>query len=102
MEKLNKEKILKTLHDYKSEIRNLGVKKIILFGSYARDEQKKTSDIDFLVEFEKDKYNIDNHLNLLYLLENLFKKKIDIIKPHFIRNELKDDILGGIKHVAKI
>ncbi|MFT4244152.1 MAG: nucleotidyltransferase family protein [Candidatus Woesearchaeota archaeon] len=102
MENLNKEIILKTLHEHRDLIRKFGVKKLILFGSYARDEQKETSDIDFLVEFGEGKYNIDNHLGLLYLLENLFNKKIDLVKPHLVRSELKDDILGGIQHVAEI
>ena len=102
MEELNKEIILKTLEKHREEIRNLGIKKLILFGSYARDEQDKNSDIDFLVEFEKGKYNIDNHLKLLNLLEDVFNKKIDLVKPHLVREELKDDILGGKQYVAKI
>ncbi len=34
-----------------------GVKKIGVFGSVARGEAKKGSDVDVLVEFEKDKKN---------------------------------------------
>ncbi|WP_081671687.1 nucleotidyltransferase family protein [Paenibacillus antibioticophila] len=32
-----------------------GAKKISLFGSAARGEEREDSDIDFLVEFEEDK-----------------------------------------------
>ena len=34
-----------------SNLRKNGAKKIAVFGSYVRDEQKKKSDIDVLVEF---------------------------------------------------
>jgi hypothetical protein len=100
MEKLTKEIILDTLHKNRKKIRSFGVKKLILFGSFARDEQKKTSDIDFLVEFEK--YTIDNHLNLLHLLEDTFNRKIDLVKPHLIRDFLKQSILEGVQYEAAL
>lgn len=66
MKKLNKDIILSTLAENKVEIRNLGVKKLILFGSYARNEQNENSDIDFLVEFDNKKNSVDNYLDLLF------------------------------------
>ncbi|RLB87468.1 MAG: nucleotidyltransferase, partial [Deltaproteobacteria bacterium] len=36
-------------------IRRFGVKKIGLFGSYVRNEERRGSDIDLLVEFERGK-----------------------------------------------
>jgi uncharacterized protein len=53
------------------------VKKIGLFGSYARGEQDKNSDIDFLIEFEKP--NFDNFMDLSFYLENLFGRKVELI-----------------------
>jgi predicted nucleotidyltransferase len=48
-----KEEILKILKkSYPYMKRNFKVKSISLFGSYAREEQTETSDIDMLVEFE--------------------------------------------------
>lgn len=100
MTRLTKEEILETIEKNKTFIKNCNVKSLILFGSYARDEQKENSDIDLLVEFSK--YDIDNHLKLLNFLENKFNKKVDLVKPNIIREELKEDILGGTQHAAKI
>ena len=51
----SKEIIFETLKNIKNELNvNYRVKKIGLFGSYVRKKQTATSDIDFLVEFEKD------------------------------------------------
>lgn len=50
-----KEAILKALEENMKEIREFGVKKLGLFGSFVRGEQKDESDIDILVEFEKGK-----------------------------------------------
>ena len=102
MENLNKEIILETLHKNKTKIKKFGVKKLILFGSYARDEQKKTSDIDLLVEFEKGRGLFDDYVGLLHLLEDTFNKKIDLGKTHLVREELKEEILGGVQYAAQI
>ena len=54
-----------------------GVKRIALFGSYARGEQNDSSDIDVLVEFMKDTVTFDNYMDLKFDLEDLFQKKVD-------------------------
>ncbi len=102
MVKLTKEIILDTLHKHKKEIRNFGVKKISLFGSFARDEQNKNSDIDFLVEFEKNRGLFRDFYGLMHFLEDTFNKKIDLVEPEYIRKELKEDILEGMKYEAKV
>ncbi len=56
-----------------------GVKKIGIFGSFARGDSGKQSDVDVLVEFETDKNTFDNFMDLLFYLEDLFGKKVDLI-----------------------
>ncbi|MBI3813182.1 MAG: nucleotidyltransferase family protein [Nitrospinae bacterium] len=58
-------------------LRKYSVKRIGLFGSHVRGEQKKISDIDFLVEFKNPTF--DNFMDLISSLESLFKKKVDLI-----------------------
>jgi hypothetical protein len=74
---MNSQKILNKIEENKKEIKKFGVKKIGLFGSFAKNKQHSRSDIDFLVTFEK--INFDNYMNLLFLLEKLFRKKIDLV-----------------------
>ena len=49
---MEKTDILRKIEKNKIKIRTFGVKKLELFGSYARNENKIGSDIDFLVEFK--------------------------------------------------
>jgi hypothetical protein len=51
----NKEQIFRILQSNNQQIRNFGVKKIGLFGSFAKNQQTDDSDIDFIVEFEEEK-----------------------------------------------
>lgn len=76
---MGKKMVLRVLADNKLKINQLGVKRIGLFGSYAREEQTKNSDVDLLIEFEKGKKSYRNLLKIYDFTQNLLKKKVDIV-----------------------
>lgn len=57
--------------------RKFGVCKIGIFGSYARGEEKETSDVDVLVEFDKPTFR--NFMGLAFFLEDLFDREVDLV-----------------------
>lgn len=70
--------IIEILKKHKDVIqKKYTVKKIGIFGSYAKGTQKKSSDIDILVELETPTYN--NFIDLAFYLEELSGKKIDLV-----------------------
>ncbi len=70
--------IIDLLKSHAQEIKAcFGVKRIGLFGSFARGEQKEASDIDVLVEFEKPTFR--NFMDLSFYLEDLFGRKVDLV-----------------------
>ena len=99
---LTKESIIAKLEENKKKIKSYGVRRLVLFGSYAAGVAKEESDIDFLVEFEKGRGLFDDYVNLLHFLEDLFHKRIDLGESHLIRNELRENISGGKKFEARI
>ncbi len=94
--------ILTKLEENKATIKKYGVKRIGLFGSYVRDEQKPMSDIDILVEFEKGKVTFDNYMDLKFFLEDLFQYKVDLVMKDTIKPDLKPYILGSVKYAAGV
>lgn len=89
---MTKEEIKKTLSENKEILKKYKVKSIALFGSYVRNEQTEDSDIDFLVEFGQDTYK--NFINLIFALENLFKKEVTVVStedlsPYGVMDEQK-------------
>jgi len=94
--------ILTKLEENKDIIKKYGVKRIGLFGSYIRNQQKPTSDIDILVEFESDKITFDNYMDLKFFLEDLFGCKVDLIMQDVIKPDLKPYILGSVKYAASV
>jgi uncharacterized protein len=55
------------------------VKKIGLFGSFARGDEKESSDVDIMVEFEDPTFN--NFMNLAFFLEDLFGRRVELVTP---------------------
>ncbi len=94
------DEILKEIEGSKDIIKGFGVKKIGLFGSYLRNEQRKGSDIDILVEFEKDKKTFDNYIDLKLFLEDLFNCKVDLVIYGTVKSRLRPYILGGVKYAT--
>ncbi len=71
----NKEQIFRILQSNNQQIRNFGVKKIGLFGSFAKNQQTADSDIDFIVEFEKEKKRIKVLSTLRFFWRNCWEEK---------------------------
>ncbi len=81
--------ILNFLRNHKKELHDrFGIKKMALFGSYAKDEARDDSDIDLaIVEIEKKDYF--NRIQAKYFLEEQFQKSVDIGYFSSMRNFFK-------------
>ena len=79
-----KTEIISKLAKNKRTIRNFGVKRIGLFGSVVKGDAKIGSDIDILVEFNEEDETFKNLINLYFFLQELFKRKIDLVTPESI------------------
>ncbi len=86
------EEIVETIKDLKEEIEKRYKAEIIgVFGSFARGEQKETSDVDILVDFHKDATLID-FTGLSIFLEEKLGIRVDIVPKSSIRKELRERI----------
>lgn len=74
------------------------VRKLGIFGSYARGQQRKSSDIDILVKFRPDATLFD-FVGLGNYLEEKLKIKVDVVSEGGIRPELRNNI---VKEVIKV
>ena len=90
--------IKKILKNHKEKLRKkFGVKKIGIFGSYAREEQKKSSDVDILVKFYEDiEISLLDFVRLQNYLSDLLGIKVDLVLEDGIRPELKKQILSEV------
>lgn len=84
---MKKEFILKKIKQQNNFLKSSGVKRIALFGSFVKNKQNKKSDIDLLVSFRDKDYG-DQYFQVLFHLQDLFKRKIDLIPEECLRKEL--------------
>jgi len=97
---LTSEKILRKIEENKEKMKKFGVKKIGLFGSYIKEEQKQKSDIDILVEFKKGVKTFDNYMDLKFFLEDLFNCKVDLVIVETLKPDLKSYILEKVRYAG--
>ncbi len=74
------------------------VKKIGIFGSFVRGEQKKSSDLDILVEFESP-IGFFDFIRLENLLSRALRKKVDLVSSKSIKPSVKKEIIKEVKYV---
>ncbi len=85
--------IQQVIYDKLSEVRRLlkenKVKRAYLFGSVCSNNFKEQSDVDFLVSFNDNLDPIEygeNYFKLLYALQNLLKRDVDIVAEETLSN----------------
>ncbi len=97
---INKEKIIAALKASKSELSELGVKKVGLFGSYSRNEQTKMSDIDLLVDFDPAQETFDNFMAVYDVFEKIFKdQKVEMVTKNGLSKHIGPKILKTALYV---
>ncbi len=73
------------------------MKRIGIFGSFARSEQTRSSDVDVLVEFVDGQATFDNFMHLVYFLEDLFCRKVDLLTvkgiDKYIRSRVEREVI---------
>jgi predicted nucleotidyltransferase len=75
------------------------VRKIGIFGSSVRGDSGERSDVDVLVEFEEGYKTFDNYMDLLFFLEDLYSRKVDLITTMgldpYIRPYVEKEVVWG-------
>jgi uncharacterized protein len=64
-----------------------------LFGSVARESERPDSDVDFLVDVQR-QWSLFDHIGLIQDLEDLIGRKVDLIPSDRIREFCRDRILS--------
>lgn len=92
--------IINLLERHRTEIKAFGVSELGIFGSFARGEQTENSDVDVLVEM--DLRTFDTYMNLLFYLEELFGRKVDLVVKDTIKPIIRNRVLREAIYVPNI
>lgn len=94
-----KEEIFTLIEQNRKILQGFGVEKIGLFGSFVRSKQKRESDIDLLVKFQKGKKTYRNFINFAWYLEDLFGRKVEIVTPESLSPYIAPYVASEVKYV---
>ncbi len=76
------------------------VRKIGLFGSFARGDQRPESDIDLVVEFEENTPDLyDLKMELREFFGNRFHRRVDVAREKYLKPYARDQVLGEAVYV---
>ena len=95
-----KEDVLSIIKENHDTIESFGVKKLGLFGSFARKQQNPESDIDLIAEFEKGKKTFDNFIHLSFLLEDLLGHRVELVTVESLSPYIKPYIMKEVEYVV--
>ena len=96
---MGKQEIIKIIRNKKPEMESrYGVQRLGLFGSYVRGRQKKKSDIDILVTFNRD-IDLFDFLDLRTYLESQLQAKVDLVMETALKPAIGKRILSEVEYV---
>jgi predicted nucleotidyltransferase len=95
-----KKDIMKVLQQYRMRLRDLGIKRIGLFGSFVRGDQRPESDIDLLVEFESGRKTFDTFMELSFFLEDVLKHRVELVTVESLSPYIGPYILKEVEYAA--
>ncbi|MDR2233298.1 MAG: nucleotidyltransferase domain-containing protein [Tannerella sp.] len=98
---ISQSQILLYLSENKQNIsRKYHLKKIGIFGSYARDEQTLKSDLDLLIEFEDNTPDLTEKKDFLRKeIQSVFHIRVDICREKYIKPIFRQQILSDAIYV---
>lgn len=89
--------ILRFLEEHREPLRAMGVTKIGLFGSYARDEQSEYSDVDLL--FSMNAFTWAGWMDVWNFLEDNLGLTIDLVPEKDLREEIRGQVMAEARYV---
>jgi predicted nucleotidyltransferase len=89
------ERIQHQLRDMMPDLsRNFGIRSVEIFGSFVRGEQKNTSDLDLLVEFDPSRsLSLFDLIGIEQMLSDILGVNVDLVEKIALKPALRQRIL---------
>jgi len=91
---------LGVIQTHLAELLALGARRIGVFGSFARGEERGDSDVDVYVEFNEAQRTYDNFFALHERLENLLARRVDLVTDKSLTETKARLILPTVRYAA--
>lgn len=96
-----KEDVIARLTGAEPRLRELGVRRLALFGSFARNEATAASDVDLLVEFAPGRKSFDAFMTLAFFLDDLLGRRVELLTEESLSPYIGPRILSQAEDVVR-
>ncbi|WP_421996737.1 nucleotidyltransferase family protein [Reyranella sp.] len=96
---MTSEEFFRLIDLHRSELASVGVRRLGVYGSVARDEAREDSDIDILVEFEETP-DLFQMAALRDRLCEILGRPVDLATPRGLKPRLRDRVLNEVRYAA--
>jgi predicted nucleotidyltransferase len=95
---MKRDEVLAIVKALQTQLQELGVKSLDVFGSVARDEARADSDVDFLVEFSKP-IGLFGFSRVRLYLEDILGCPVDLGTQDALKEHLREPVLKDVIRV---
>lgn len=99
VERPRRQEVVSRLKAHSEELRRLGVSRLELFGSVARDEARPDSDVDVLARFDS-AVTSEAFFDTKFFLEDLLDRRVDLVTEGALRERVRAAIEPELVRVA--
>jgi predicted nucleotidyltransferase len=96
---LDRDAILNLLSNHKTDLAQMGVLSMALFGSAARGEAHPDSDVDLLVELAPP-LTFERYTKVNFYLEDLLGCPVDLVLPDTLKSRIRSSVLSEAIYVT--
>jgi len=96
----SKTELFSALATHRARLKDYGVRRCGVFGSFASGKQTERSDVDILVEFEPGKKSFDNFIHLAQFLEETLGRKVELVTPESLSPYIGPHILSEVEYAS--
>jgi uncharacterized protein len=81
--------VIAKLKAHEAELKQLGVQRLYLFGSTARDEARDNSDVDLFFDYEEGSFGLFDLMDVQELAARILGRKADVMTRDSIHRVLR-------------
>ena len=97
---MRRNEVISLLKEHERDIRAFGISHLHLYGSHARDEAGRDSDVDLFIDRDPNKkFGLFELVRLQRLLQDILKVEVDVGTRPSLHPRLKADIERGAVQV---
>jgi predicted nucleotidyltransferase len=89
---MTREEAIARLKQHETDLQQIGVTSLFLFGSTARDEAEATSDVDLFFDYEKGKFGLYELMDVKALASAILGQSADIMTRDSLHPVLRQRI----------